>query len=146
MIFQSEPSEHALDRALDIQLSCAFQKPLITACSNHSGLIAVYGIDSDGRANILIVSLASPSSQVWVRVPRALASAPIDSIEWSPIGVEEMLLFKCTDRVGVLSMSSSDRCAVVVLAVGTPMHWQRTGACPNQYSCVSYPPKQSVWP
>lgn len=113
MIFQNETSEHALDRALDIQLSCAFQKPLITACSNHSGLIAVYGIDSEGRACFLIVSLASPASQVWVRVPRALESCPVDSIEWSPIGVEEMLLFKCSDRVGVLSMSSSERCASV---------------------------------
>eukprot|EP00892_Ulva_mutabilis_P006295 jgi/Ulvmu1/4037/UM019_0014.1 len=109
MILQNEPVEHALDRALDIQLSCAFQKPLITACSNQSGLIAVYGVDSEARACILIVSLASPSSQVWVRVPRALESSPMDSLEWSPVGVEEMLLFKCTDRVGVLSMSSPER-------------------------------------
>lgn len=109
MIFQSETDGHALDRALEIQLSCAFQKPLITACSNHSGLVAVYGIDSEGRACFLIVSLASPSSQVWVRLPKALATSAVDAIEWSPIGVEEMLLFKCTDRVGVLSMSSRDR-------------------------------------
>lgn len=111
MMFQSENGGHALDRALEIQLSCAFQTPLITACSKHSGLIAIYGIDSESRACFLIVSLASPSSQVWVRMPKALETSPVDSIEWSPIGIEEMLLFKCSDRVGVLSMSSPDRCA-----------------------------------
>lgn len=115
MIFQTESNGHALDRALEVQLSCAFQKPLITACSNHSGLVAVYGIDSEGRACFLIVSLASPSSQVWVRLPKALETSPVDAIEWSPIGVEEMLLFKCTDRVGVLSMSSRDRSVQVQL-------------------------------
>jgi hypothetical protein len=92
-------------------LSCGITPKLI-ACSSHSGLFAVYGTVDGARSCVLIVSIASPRAQVLVKLPVYLDTAPAISIEWSPAGVEEMLLVACEDgNLYVLSMSSPSRCA-----------------------------------
>ena len=86
------------------------------ANSAQSGLVAVYGTVED-RACVLIASIVSPASQVLVKLPRHFGTGKPTNVEWSPSGVEEMLLVACSDgNITVLSMSSPARYSHLLLA------------------------------
>ena len=102
------PPACSLDCVREIGLSCGIV-PLQIANSAQSGLVAVYGT-VEGRACVLIASLVSPASQVLVKLNRHFGPGKPTNVEWSPPGVEEMLLIACSDgNITVLSMSSPTR-------------------------------------
>lgn len=106
----------SLDCVQEIGLSCGIL-PIQIASSAHSGLVAVYGT-AEARACVLIGSIASPASQVLVKLPRHVGGSgkPVN-LEWSPSGVEEMLLVAWRDgNIIVLSMSAPNRCQIHAFA------------------------------
>ena len=116
----------------EIGLSCGIT-PLKLANSAHSGLVAVYGTVED-RACVLIASIVSPASQVLVKLPRHFGTGKPTNVEWSPSGVEEMLLVACCDgNITVLSMSSPTRYKHIISA---PLFLYCHG-CPQPFSWIS---------
>jgi hypothetical protein len=111
------PPACSLDCVHEIALSCGIS-PLQIATSAQSGLVAVYGTVED-RACVLIASVASPTSQVLVKLHRHFGTSKPINFEWSPAGVEEMLLMAWRDgNITVLSMSSPDRYELQLIATG----------------------------
>lgn len=126
------PPACSLECVHEIGLSCGIS-PIQIATSAYSALIAVYGTVGD-RACVLVASIASPASQVLVKLPRHIntSSKPI-SLEWSPAGVEEMLLVAWRDgNITVLSMTSPSRYGFCCRATLR----SHSGNCPRKLSFI----------